>query len=87
MDKKVIKIIDSEVDFSKNLWDTLPRSERPLKDREKPVEFWVMHIHRYLKKAEDGCEGTDKTVALENIRKIAALCVRCIENNDTPSRI
>ncbi len=86
MNKNVLEIIDSEVDFAKNLWEPLLRQERPLSDAEKPVEFWIMHIRRYLRQAEDGCYGTDKTKALEGIRKIAALAVRCMENNPTPKR-
>jgi len=86
MNKDVSDIIDSEVEFARK-WDALPISERPLKDSEKPVEFWLMHIRRYLRSAEEDCYGTDKTPALENIRKIAALCVRCMENNNTPKRV
>ena len=86
MNKDVMQIIDSEIDFAKNLWEPLSKLERPLKDAEKPVEFWVMHIGRYLRQAEDRCYGTDKTKALEAIRKIAALSVRCMENNPTPKR-
>lgn len=85
MNENVMKVIDSEVEFAKR-WDDVPRSERPLKDSEKPVEFWLNHIGRYLRYADEGCKGTDKTEALVNIRKIAALCVRCMENNATPSR-
>ncbi len=87
MDKKVIDIIDSEVGYAQDIWEWLPKSERPLRDAEKPVEFWLMHIRRYLRQAEEGCYGTDKTPALEAIRKIAALSVRCMENNPTLKRI
>lgn len=83
---EVREVINSEVEYAVELWDTLPRSERPLKDSEKPVEFWVMHMGRYLRQAEDGCYGLDKTPALEAIRKIAALCVRCMTYNKTPKR-
>lgn len=85
MDKKVIEIIDSEIEYAKK-WDTLPRGERPIKDSEKPVEFWLLHMELYLRKAQEGCSGTDKIKALENIRKLAGLCVRCMEFNETPKR-
>jgi hypothetical protein len=85
MDTNVLEVINSELEYARG-WDDTSREQRPLKDSEKPVEFWVLHIHRYLRLAEDGCRGTDKTEALENIRKIAALCVRCMENNPTPKR-
>ena len=86
MNKDIIEIIDSEVEYAKNLWETKPRDERPLKDAEKSVEFWILHIHRYIDQAVIGTYGTDKTPALEAIRKIAALAVRCMENNETPKR-
>jgi len=86
MEDRIIRIIDSEIEYAKSLWEILPREERPLRDAEKPVEFWLMHIRRYLRQAEEGCYGTDKTPALEAIRKIVALCIRCMENNETPER-
>jgi hypothetical protein len=87
MDKNVLTAIDSEVEYAKSLWERLPRSERPLKDEDKPVEFWIMHMRRYLRQAEEGCYGTDKREALEAIRKLAALAVRCMENQGAPHRI
>jgi hypothetical protein len=86
MKKDVIEIIDSEIEYARS-WDTLTRTERPLKDSEKPIEFWLLHIRRYLNLADEGCSGTDKTAALVNIRKIAALCAQCMEFNQTPKRI
>jgi hypothetical protein len=86
MNKKVIDIIQSEINYAILLWEWQPREKRPLKDAEKPVEFWIMHMERYLRQAQEGCYGTDKTPALEAIRKIAALAVRCIEHNETPRR-
>ena len=86
MDKDIMEIIDSEVEYAKGLWEGLSTTVRPLKDADKPVEFWVLHIHRYVEKAVKGTYGTDKTPALEAIRKIAALAVRCMENNETPRR-
>jgi len=87
MDNVVKEVIDSEVIYAKSLWETIDKQERPLKDAEKPVEFWIMHMRRYLRQAEEGCYGTDKTEALEAIRKLAGLCVRCMENNPTPKRV
>ncbi len=86
MNKRVMEIIDSELEYAKNLWETKSREERPLKDADKSVEFWILHIDRYVHLAVKGCYGTDKTPALESIRKIAALSVRCMENNETPFR-
>ena len=86
MDEKVASIIDSEVEYARQ-WDNVSIDKRPLLDADKPVEHWVLHLHRYVCEAELGCAGVDKTPALIAIRKIAALCVRCIENNDVPERM
>ena len=86
MKSSVLHIIDSEVNYAKAMWEHLPRTKRPLKDDEKPVEFWLMHMRRYLRQAEEGCYDTNKTDALEAIRKLVALGVRCMENNETPAR-
>ena len=86
MNKEVIEIIDSEVEYAKNLWETKSTEERPLKDANKSVEFWILHMERYIRQAQAGTYGTDKTDALVAIRKVAALAVRCMENNETPRR-
>ena len=86
MNEDVMGIIDSEVEFAKGLWEGLSTTVRPLTDAEKPVEFWIMHMERYLRQAQEGSYGTDKTPALEAIRKVVALGVRCMENNKTPRR-
>ena len=82
----VFDIIAGEVLYAQELWDSKPRAVRPLHDAEKPVEFWLMHMRRYIRQAEEACYGTDKTDALDAIRKVAALCVRCMMHNRTPPR-
>ena len=44
MNQQVIEVINSEVDYAISLWEELSLSERPLRDKDKPVEFWIMHI-------------------------------------------
>ena len=79
MNEKAMNIIDSEIEYATGKWESM--DSRPMKDADKPVEFWLTFIRVYLRKAEDACYGTDKTVAMDNVRKIAGLCVRCIEHN------
>ena len=81
MNEKAMDIIDSEIEYAE-MWDAVPRENRPLKDSEKPVEFWLTFIRRYLRKAEDACYGYDKTDAMDSVRIIAALCVRCIMHSE-----
>jgi hypothetical protein len=85
LDSKVLEVLESEVRYARG-WDAKTGAERPEKDADKSVEFWVLHLERYVQQARDGCKGVDKTPALEAIRKIAALCYRCMENKWTPKR-
>jgi len=85
MNKKVMDLIDGEIEYAKQ-WDSISLEERPQKDADKSVEFWILHMQRYLRQAQDGCAGVDKTPALESIRKLAGLCVRCMEFHETPAR-
>ena len=82
---EVYNLISEEIDYA-GMWDELPRTERPLRDDEKPVEFWLTMVRIYQRRAEDACYSPDKTEALDNIRKIAALLVRCMMNHPTPAR-
>ena len=82
----VFEQISREVDYATALWEHLPRDVRPHKDAEKQVEHWIMHIHRYVHDAMDACYGTDKTEALDALRKAAALAVRCFTYHGCPWR-
>jgi len=83
---EVYNIVEEEVLYAKSKWDYLPRSERPLKDEEKSVEFWIAHMQNYLNYAREACYGVDKTTALKDIRILAALAIRCMEANGVPGR-
>lgn len=58
-----------------------------LLDSNKPIESWILWMEEYLQKARQAAAGTlDQKKALENIRKVAALAVACMEYNETPPR-
>lgn len=85
MDRQdVYKIIDGERDYQDQFWGDIDDS------RWSPTD-WCVFIRQYLDKAEKAMLGA-KTVTIardkqmENIRKIAALAVACMENNHTPER-
>lgn len=84
---KAVNLIWEEIQYAKAKWESIPRKERPLKDAEKPVEFWLAHIRNYLHGAERSCYRVDKTDAMLNIRIIAALCVRAMMYHNTPPRM
>jgi hypothetical protein len=82
---EVYGLIEGELEYAEK-WDEMSREERPEKDSEKSVEFWLVHIHRYFLRAYDACGGTDKAEAMSNVRKLAALAVKAMQYHETPHR-
>lgn len=78
----VYKLIDKERDYQEEQlnnkrWKRLSKS---------PAEF-LADIRYYTREAEDiFVETGDDSVCMNEIRKIATLCVSAIERNNTPSR-
>ena len=64
--------------------DTKP--PRPEEDAKTPVSSWILYMFHHLEIASDHIYSLDKPGALENIRKIAALAVACMEYNETKPR-
>ena len=83
--EEVYELIDGELKYARK-WDD-QRSEESLKDKDKPVESWILWMEQYLSLARQAAtESLDKTKALDNLRKVTALGVACMEYNDTPIR-
>ena len=83
----VYKLIDGEREYQKK-WDA-QRIEKglPTRDKYATVESWILWMEDYLTRARTAATNdTDKTTALEHIRKVTALGVACMENNDTSAR-
>ena len=82
--EEVFKLIDEERMFQDNMWgDTY--------DKQWAPSDWLIFIDWYLDEARNGLRGCDsvedgRTKQMDNIRKIAALAVAAMENNDTPAR-
>ena len=76
----VYKLIDGERYYQ----DTQPL--RPEGDAVTPVANWILYIQQHLGRASDQIYWLDEAAALEDIRKIAALAVACMEYNDTKAR-
>ena len=73
----VYKLIDSERDYQEKKqarWD----------DSDWHISDWVVFIRRYLKKIDDWT-GHPKE-QLDEMRKVAALAVVCMEHNHTRAR-
>ena len=83
----VYKLIDGEREYQ-NKWDRL-RIERgfPTRDKYATIESWILWMEEYLVRARmASTNDVDKTAALDVIRKVTALGVACMENNDTKAR-
>lgn len=77
---EVYKLIDGERDYQ----DSKP--PRPKTDEETSVSEWLIYIEHQLECAKHDVYILDEKSALEYIRKIAALSVACMENNETKPR-
>ena len=78
----VYKLIDGERDYQDLRWV----DGCHISDAETPVANWVLYIREHLGRASDQIYWLDESAALEDIRKIAALAVACMEYNDTKAR-
>lgn len=78
---EVYKLIDGERDYQ----DSLPPSRTD--GRNHTVGEFMVMLQYYMNKAIEGWTMTpnDKG-ALDNIRKIAGICVHCMEHHETPKR-
>jgi hypothetical protein len=82
--EEVYKLINTEVDYAEKRGKG---NENYADDSKKQIETWILYMEEYLHLARKDClKSLDKTYALENIRKIAALAVACMQHNETPSR-
>ena len=83
----VYKLIDGERKYQ-NKWDVLrAKKGLPTKDEYATVESWILWMEDYLVRARTAATNdVDKTEALEQIRKVTALGIACMENNETLAR-
>ncbi len=89
--QEVYKLIDREREYQK-FWDEKRKTEpcgggAQLLDKDKPVESWILWMEQYLSLAREAAtKSINKIAALENIRKVVAMGVACMEYNETPPR-
>jgi len=79
--EEVYRLIDGERAYQ----DTDPH-DAGHDDAAQSVADWIIFIEKQLDEAKERVYQLKKTEALEHIRKIAALAVACMEQNETPSR-
>jgi hypothetical protein len=79
--EEVFDVIAGELEYQQ-----MARKDDGFPDQEKAIAHWLLYIERYTQMAKDNVMNFNRVHALHNIRKIAALCVRCMEIKGAPQR-
>lgn len=83
---EVYKCLDTERDYQDLRWS--PRREKNnTPDAEKPPAEWLNYIEHHLSMAKESVYMLNDQDALAEVRKVAALAVRCLELHGCPKRI
>lgn len=78
-------VVKRAIDIERSYQDELP-SGRTDGSNKSPDDYLVM-FGTYLRRAEDGWTNhPDNVQALDNIRKLGAIAVRCMEEHGAPHR-
>ena len=83
--EKVYERIDKERDYQDLRWVVSKDSDKT-PDTEKPVAEWLNYIEFHLAKAKEKVYMLENDAALAEVRKVAALAVRCLEIHGCPKR-
>jgi len=84
--KYVYQCLDTERDYQDLRWS--PRREKnDTPDEQKPPAEWINYIEYHLNKAKTEVYLLNDELALAELRKVAALAVRCLELHGCPERI
>lgn len=79
----VYRLIDGERDYQ----DSLGPDRREPSELPHSVGDYLVMLDTYLRKAKDGwTNNPGVTPALEQIRKVAAIAVHCMEDHGAPPR-
>lgn len=79
--KDVYKLIDGERDYQDSL-----QHHSAAHDESHSLSDWLLFIEHYMDKAKANLFYFQDGEAKAQIRKIAALCVVCMEHNETAPR-
>ena len=84
--KDVYDRLDTERDYQDLRWSTR-RTADGTPDEEKPPAEWINYMEYHLSKAKDAVYHLQTDDALAEVRKVAALAVRCLELYGCPERM
>lgn len=83
--KEIYKRIDGERDYQDVMW-TPRRALNGVKDEEKPPAEWITYIEHHLQQAKKNVYYLNDNLVMDELRKVAALAVRCMELHGCPER-
>jgi len=95
--KHIYDVINDEIKYGETLWKEKRAVVDKAKigyeyyeaqdDKDKSVETWICWMESYLLKArEEATSSENKLEALNNIRKVVALGVACMQHKGAPTR-
>ena len=82
--EEVYSAIRGELEYAENIWKvrSYHANEPYTRDEDKPVEDWLIFIKGYYNDAVSAAaHQAGPTPTLQIVRKLAALCVRCMMSN------
>jgi hypothetical protein len=78
--QRIYKILDGERDYQDERWGTDP-------NRNHEIASWILYMEDYLKEAKTiASRNEDETLALDALRKVVALGVKCFEVHGVSER-
>lgn len=82
----VYKYLDTEREYQDLRWGS-QKNGNDIPDEEKPIPEWINYMEYHLMKAKEMTRSFDYKAALNEVRKVTALGVRCMELYGCPERI
>ena len=88
---KVYKAIDSEREYQDKIWDGTASSKNPSIEKgglDRTIDEFALYIKGYSDDlVQIASHSDDPNKKLDVIRKVAGLCVACMEKHGAPKRI
>lgn len=84
--QEVYNRIDTERQYQDLRW-TPRRAANGVRDEEKPPAEWINYMEFHLNEAKRAVYELNDEEALAQVRKVAALGVRCLELHGCPERV
>jgi hypothetical protein len=82
--KQVFEVIEEERDYQENVWPRGTGCERSVGEEILCMEECILVARQAWQKGDD-YKPDDKRAMLNQIRKVVAIGVRCMENHGAPS--